>query len=373
MGMVGGGEGAFIGVVHRMAAAMHGEIDLVCAALSADAERAMRSGALLNSETARIYPGWQQMLASECELPPQQRMEFVAIVTPNHLHYPVAEAALRSGFHVLSDKPAARSLAEAKRLQRAVAQSARLYALTHTYAAYPLIDEARARVLRGDIGTLRRVAVEYIQGWLAQHDPANRQAAWRLDPERAGVSCCLSDIGTHAFNLLEYVSGTRVESVLADVRRVVPGRALDDDAAMLLRLSGGGAGTLTASQVCAGEHNALTLRLFGENGTLEWRQQEPNSLHLRWRDAPEEILRTGSAWLSDATRRDCNFPAGHPEGYLEAFANIYRRFAAAVRRYPDIDPIREPLQGIAAGVRALAFVEAALSSSVTGVWHPLAV
>lgn len=386
MGMVGGGEGAFIGAIHRMAAAMQGQIELVCGAFSRDAERALRAGIALGLSASRSYATWQQMLAAEAALPAEQRMQFVVIATPNHLHFPIACAALNAGFHVLSDKPAARDLVEAKALRECVARSGLLYALTHTYTGYPLIEEARARVMRGDFGRLRRVVVDYTQGWLAEPQLDNPQARWRLDPERAGISCCMADIGTHAFNLLEYVTCLQVDAVCADLRSVVPGRVLDDDGSVLLRLNTGVRGVLTASQICAGEENSLSLRVYGELGGLEWQQQEPNTLWLKWRDRPAEMLRAATPWLGAAARNGSYLPAGHPEGYLEAFANIYRRFADAVRVFPSAvapsvqgalkDPLQGTLvgelQGIDAGVRAMAFVEAAVNSSANGAqWREI--
>ncbi|MGB1142689.1 MAG: Gfo/Idh/MocA family protein, partial [Halioglobus sp.] len=320
MGMVGGGEGAFIGEVHRMAAAIDGEIELVCGAFSSDAERAARSGAALYLPASRVYTDFHDMMTAEAQLPAHERMQFVAIVTPNHLHYPVAEAALRAGFHVLSDKPATLSLAEALALRAIVEDTGLLYGLTHTYTGYPLVKEARERVAAGDIGEVRKVVVEYPQGWLAdrQEDMDNKQAAWRLDPERAGVSSCMGDIGVHAANLAEYVTGLEISEVCADLTPVVPGRTMDDDGAMLLRFNNGAKGVLSASQVCVGEENALRLYVYGDVGGLEWHQEEPNTLWLKWADKPTQRLRTGGAYLGAAAGANTRLPMGHPEGYLEA-------------------------------------------------------
>ena len=280
MGMVGGGEGAFIGAVHRMAAAIDGEIELVCGAFSSDPERSARSGSALHLDTDRVYTDYQTMMQAEAALPADQRMQFVAIVTPNHLHFPVAEAALQAGFHVMSDKPATFDLAEALKLRELVEETGLLYGLTHTYTGYPLVKEARQRIAQGQLGNIRKVVVEYPQGWLAdrQEDEDNKQAAWRLDPAQAGISSCMGDIGVHAANLAEYVTGLSISELCADLHAFVEGRELDDDGSILLRFNNGARGLLYASQVCVGEENAIRLRVYGEKGGLEWAQQEPNTL-----------------------------------------------------------------------------------------------
>ncbi len=375
MGMVGGGEGAFIGAVHRMAAALDGEIELVCGALSSDPERAARSGATLHLPADRVYGNYREMMTAEAALPADQRMQFVAIVTPNHLHFPVAEAALKAGFHVLSDKPATFDLAEAQRLAAIVEETGQLYGLTHTYTGYPLVKEARDRVTRGELGRIRRVVVEYPQGWLAgrEEDEDNKQAAWRLDPKQAGVSSCMGDIGVHAANLAEYVTGLRISQLCADLTAHVPGRELDDDGAMLLRFDNGARGVLMASQVSVGEENALTIRVYGEQGGLEWSQQQPNTLWLKWSDRPTEMLRTGGGYLGAAARDNTRTPAGHPEGYLEAFANIYMAFAGQVRAREDgTEPDSRALDcpGVAEAIRGMAFIELAVAASNSDVkWH----
>ena len=268
--MVGGGEGAFIGAVHRMAAAIDTEIELVCGAFSADAERSRRSGAALYLPPERVYADYQTMIASESALPEHERMQFVAIVTPNHLHFPVARSALEAGFHVLSDKPATLNLDEALELRNTVRQTGQLYGLTHTYVGYPLVKEARERIAARALGDVRKVIVEYPQGWLAdrQEDADNKQAAWRLDPAQAGVSSCMGDIGVHAAHLAEYVSGIRISEICADLNSFVPGRTMDDDGAILLRFDNGARGVLMASQVSAGEENGLRIRVYGELGGL---------------------------------------------------------------------------------------------------------
>jgi predicted dehydrogenase len=375
MGMVGGGEGAFIGGIHRMAAAMDGEIELVCGAFSSDPERSAQSGAMLYLEPERVYGDYRQMMSAEAALPADQRMQFVAIVTPNDLHFPVAEAALGAGFHVLSDKPATLSLAQALQLRERVRDSGLLYGLTHTYTGYPLVKEARERISRGELGKIRKVVVEYTQGWLAdrQEDLGNKQASWRLNPAQAGVSSCMGDIGVHAANLAEYVSGLNITEVCADLSAFVEGRELDDDGSILLRLERGAKGVLMASQVCVGEENALSLRIYGENGGLEWRQQEPNTLWLKWADRPTEMLRTGGAYLGDLAGVNTRTPMGHPEGYLEAFANVYMAFTAQIRAHEagsDKNLRSRDCPGIEEAVRGMNFIELAVTASGSDIkWH----
>ena len=375
MGMVGGGEGAFIGAIHRMAAALDGEIELVCGAFSSDSDRSRRSGALLNLSPERTYSHYEDMMSAEADLPADQRMEFVAIVTPNHLHFPVAKAALQSGFHVMSDKPATFDLAEALQLRQLVQDTGLLYGLTHTYTGYPLVKEARERIARGELGNIRKVVVEYPQGWLAdrQEDQDNKQAAWRLDPARAGISSCMADIGVHAANLAEYVTGLNITEICADLTAFVAGRELDDDGSILLRMERGAKGLLFASQVCVGEENAVSLRVYGEHGGLEWRQQEPNTLWLKWPDRPTEMLRTGGAYLGELAGANTRTPMGHPEGYLEAFANVYMAFAGKVKARES--GVEESLRsqdcpGIDEAVRGMSFIELAVASSASDVkWH----
>lgn len=375
MGMVGGGEGAFIGAVHRMAAAIDGEIELVCGAFSGDPARSARSGAALYLPPARVYGDYRQMMQAEAALPPDERMQFIAIVTPNHLHFPVAKAALEAGFHVMSDKPATFDLAQALALRGLVRETGLLYGLTHTYTGYPLVKEARERIARGELGTVRKVVVEYPQGWLAdrQEDQDNKQAAWRLDPAQAGSSSCMGDIGVHAANLAEYVTGLRISELCADLAAVVPGRALDDDGAVLLRFDNGARGLLHASQVCAGEENALRIGVYGDRGGLEWRQQEPNTLWLKWPDQPTQMLRAGGAYLGEPATLNTRTPMGHPEGYLEAFANLYMAFAGQVRAHAAGEaPQGRALDcpGIEEAVRGMAFIELAVSASASDVkWH----
>lgn len=379
MGMVGGGEGAFIGEIHRAAARLDGEVELVCGAFSSNPDVARRTGARLGLPPERVYPSWQDMLARESRLPPESRTEFVSIVTPNDLHFPVAERALDCGFHVLSEKPATRTLAEAQAVAAAVARTGRCYALTHTYLGYPLVAEARMRVRAGDIGNVRRVEVAYPQGWLATRleDSGSRQAQWRTDPQRAGVGGSVGDIGVHAFNLAEYVTGLRVSRLCADITATVPGRRLDDQAAALLRFENGAAAILTASQVSTGEENDLTIRVYGETGGVSWSHRDPNSLHLLSLNGAQRTLRAGNnvADLHPSTRAQCRTPAGHPEGYIEAFANIYRTFAADVRAWSATNTtvaLSSPAT-IDAALRGMAFIEAMVASSAAGQrWVELA-
>ncbi len=375
MGMVGGGEGAFIGAIHRMASALDGQIELVCGAFSSDAERSRSSGASLYLPHDRVYGDYLTMIAAEAARPAGERMQFVAIVTPNHLHFPVAAAALHSGFHVLSDKPATLNLDEALRLRAILRDTGLLYGLTHTYTGYPLVKEARARVTAGTLGSIRKIVVEYPQGWLAdrQEHTDNRQAAWRLDPARAGASSCMGDIGVHAANLAEYVSGLKITAICSDLTTFVPGRKLDDDGAVLLRFENGARGVLYASQVSVGEENGISIRIYGEKCGLEWRQQEPNSLWLKWPDRPTELLRTGGGYLGELAVVNTRTPMGHPEGYLEAFANIYMAFAGQIRareagQLPAARAADCP--GIEEAIRGMTFIELAVAASASDIkWH----
>jgi len=375
MGMVGGGEGAFIGEVHRMAAALDGEIELVCGAFSSDGERSRRSGAALHLPINRVYGDFHEMMAAESALPEQQRMQFVAVVTPNFMHFPVAAAALRAGFHVMSDKPATFNLQEALQLRQILQETGLLYGLTHTYTGYPLVKEARARVAAGDLGDIRKVVVEYPQGWLAdrEEDRDNKQAAWRLDPARAGVSSCMGDIGVHAANLAEYVTGLKIVQVCSDLTAFVEGRDLDDDGAVLLRFENGARGVLHASQVSVGEENAVKISAYGDRGGLQWEQQEPNTLWLKWADRPTEMLRTAAGYLGDMATANTRTPMGHPEGYIEAFANLYMAFAGQIRAHESgaaPDERSADCPGIDDAIRGMTFIELAVAASASDIkWH----
>lgn len=374
MGMVGGGIGAFIGAVHRLAANLDGDIELVCGAFSSDAERSQQSGAELYLSQQRCYASYQEMFAAEATLPASQRMQFVAIVTPNHLHFPVACEAIKNGFHVISDKPATFDFNEAVALAELLDKHDVLYALTHTYTGYPMIKQAQHLVANGTLGDITKVVVEYSQGWLASaDDEQSKQAAWRLDPKYAGVSCCVGDIGVHAANLAEYVCQSLIESICADLGSVVPDRQLDDDAAILLRFENGARGVLLSSQIASGDENNLRLRVHGTEASLDWSQLEPNSLWLKHRNAPAQLLRTGVGELSPNAMRAIRTPAGHPEGYIEAFANIYRNFTGQIRSFEmgdASDNLRHDVPGIDEALRGMAFIESAVEASQSDQkWH----
>lgn len=356
MGMVGGGEGAFIGYIHRLAARLDGQIDLVCGAFSRDADNCRKTGQSLGLDPSRCYDDYHTMMTAEARLPSEQRMDFVVIVTPNHVHFPVAKAALEAGFHVLSDKPATLNLEEAHDLSGIVAKSGLSYGLTHTYLGYPLVSAARDIIASGGIGKVRKVFTEYIQGWLAG-EVENKQADWRTDPARSGASGCMGDIGTHAHNLVEYVTGKVMTHVAADLSIFVDGRRLDDDGSALFRMEDGIKGTLSASQVCVGRENSLSFRIYGETGGLEWFQEEPNTLIRTYVDRPAEIIRAGQGYLPASVQPHFRTPPGHPEGYIEAFANVYLEFAAVLRTGGDVSA------GMDAALRGMAFVEALVESS----------
>ena len=372
MGLVGGGEGAFIGAVHRMAAELDGRIQLTCGAFSSDPAKSRRAGVdLYGIEPARSYGTYQELMAEEAQRPAGERMDFVAIATPNDTHFPIAQAALNAGFHVMCDKPATFDLAEAKELRQLVANKNLVFGLTHNYTGYPMVKEARHLVRNGAFGKVRRVIVEYLQGWLAEREEAagNKQAAWRTDPARAGAAGCMGDIGTHGENLAEYVTGLRIASLCADLTAFVPGRRLEDDGNVLLRFEGGAKGVLMASQIAVGEENGLTLRVYGERGGLEWRQLEPNSLLVRWPDRPCEVRRTGGAGVSASSAAAARLPAGHPEGFFEAFALLYRNFADTLQakragRKPSDENLDFPT--LDDGVRGMAFLETVVASAEAG-------
>lgn len=370
MGMVGGGPGAFIGPVHRIAAELDGRIQLVAGAFSQSAEHSRAAGASYRIDPDRAYANYREMMEAERLRP--DPIDFVAIVTPNHLHLPVAAAALESGFPVMSDKPATATYAEALTLQKAVAESGLPYGLTHTYAGYALVREARAICATGQLGQIRKIAVEYLQGWLSKPIEATgqKQAAWRSDPAQNGPGGCIGDIGVHAFHLLEYVTGLHVTGLNASLLSVVQRRRVDDDCTALLHLNNGAGGVLMASQVAAGEGNGLRLRVYGEAGSLDWRQEDPNRLRLKWLDGPEEIRHAAGSYLSDDARAVTRLPGGHPEGYLEAFAVLYREFADGLTAWKDgrADPLPDTLPGIVAGVRGMRFIDRAIESSRRKSW-----
>lgn len=367
MGMVGGGIGAFIGAVHRMAAALDGEIDLVCGAFSSDPAKSKQSGQQLGLPENRCYGTFEEMINAEKALPANQRMQAVSIVTPNHLHFAPAKMALENGFHVICDKPLCFNLEEALALEKLVEETGLVFALTHTYSGYPMVKEAREMIKSGIFGNIRKVVVEYPQGWLSTRVEASgqKQASWRTDPSRSGIAGSMGDIGTHAEHLAEYISGLHITELCADISIFVEGRALDDDGNVLLRFNNGAKGVLHASQICAGEENNINIRVYGEKGSLQWQQVDANSLVVRWLDQPVQIYRTGSGGLSQAAQAHTRVPAGHPEGYLEAFANIYRNFAFCVRAHEEgteVDPVYRDYPTVSEGVRGMQFIEKVIES-----------
>ncbi len=371
MGMVGGGKDAFIGAIHRLAANMDGQIELVCGALSINPTIAQESGELLFLPKDRIYLTFEEMITKEAALPSEQRMDFVTIVTPNFAHFAPAMMALDNGFHVVIEKPIAFNLDEALQLKAKVDATGLVLCLTHTYSGYPMVKQAKAMVADGVFGKVRKIWVEYPQGWLSKlsEREGNAQAAWRTDPKKSGKSGSMGDIGTHAAHLAEYISGAKISKLCADLNTVVTGRALDDDGAVLLHFDNGATGVLMASQVAAGEENALKIRIYGEKGGLEWAQMEPNTLIVKWLDAPTQILRAGTNYtdrLSSYATSNCRTPGGHPEGYLEAFANIYKNFAATLMAKLDgTTPSKEALDfpSVEDGIRGMAFIDNVVASA----------
>lgn len=370
--MVGGGPGAFIGGVHRMAAALDGAYELVAGAFSSAPEKSYEMGEELGLERSRVYASYEEMAAGEAELPEAERIEIVSIVTPNHLHHAVAKTFLERGFHVVCDKPLATTLDDADELCALTTRLDRVFAVTHNYAGYPMVEEARARVSAGELGPVRKVVVEYSQGWLRMllEAEGHKQAEWRGDPERAGVSSALADIGSHAHHLARYVTGLEVRRLFADLGTVVDGRRMEDDATVLLELDGGVRAVLLASQISTGERNHLRIRVYGADGALDWCQESPNRLRLVDPEGDERILHRGSGSLSESARRATRLPGGHPEGFIEAFANIYRAVARAVR--DDFDDA--PGEGaprfptVRDGAIGVHFVDEAVRSSREGRW-----
>ena len=367
MGMVGGGRGAFIGAVHRMAAALDGQIELVCGAFSSNPKKSKLSGKDLHLPKERCYGSYKEMILAEKKLPEDIRMDFVSIVTPNHVHFGPAKMALQNGFHVVCDKPLAFDMKEAKELQRLVKKTKLVFALTHNYTGYPMVKQAKMMVKKGDIGEVRKVVVEYPQGWLSKRIEASnqKQAAWRTDPKRSGIAGAMGDIGTHAENLAEYITGLKIKQLCADISTLVPGRKLDDDGNVLLRFDNNARGILYASQISAGEENNLTIRIYGTKAGLEWHQQEPNTLLVKWLEKSMEVMRTGVGKLYAEASAHSRIPAGHPEGYLEAFANIYRNFAYVLQariagKTPN--PMYVDFPTVEDGVRGMRFIEKVIES-----------
>jgi predicted dehydrogenase len=370
MGMVGGGQGAFIGAVHRMAAALDGQIDLVCGAFSSNPEKSKLSGADLYLHEDRVYGSYSEMIEKEKSLPEDVRMDFVSIVTPNHMHFAPAQMALENGFHVVCDKPLCLTMDDAHQLQSTVEKTGLLFALTHNYTGYPMVKQARAMIANGEFRKIRRVVVEYPQGWLSTklEDEDQKQASWRTDPARSGIAGAMGDIGTHAENLAEYITGLQIKELCADLHTHVKGRLLDDDGSVLLRFENGARGLLYASQISAGEENNLRIRVYGEYGGIEWSQQAPNDLIVRWLNKPMQILRTGTDGLYPVAEAHTRIPAGHPEGYLEAFGNIYRNFAFCLQARLDgkeVDPVYQDYPSVQDGVRGMKFIGKVVESSAS--------
>lgn len=372
--MIGGGQGAFIGAVHRHAIALDGMAELAAGALSSTPGKALASGRALGLPDARNHPSWQALLDAELKRPPEDRVDFVVIVTPTDSHFEIANAFASAGFNLVCDKPLAHTGAQADELVTTVRAAGGVFGVTYNYTGYPLVRQAREMVRGGALGVIRKVVVEYNQGWLATalETTGNKQAVWRTDPARSGIAGALGDIGSHAENLVATVTGLAIEELVADLGALVPGRALDDDASMLLRFHGGARGVLVASQINAGMENDLRLRVAGELGTLEWRQEDPNRLVHHRRDGAAEILTRGSPWLGDAARRAVRLPSGHPEGFIEAFANVYRGVFADIlarRAGRSPDPLDADYPRIEDGARGVHFIECAVLSSATRRWQ----
>ena len=367
MGMVGGGKDAFIGAVHRIAANIDGLVEFCCGALSINPDVARESGEMLFLPADRTYLSYEEMIEKESKLPEDVRIDFVTIVTPNFAHYAPAVMALDKGFHLVIEKPITISLEEAKKLKDKLDASGLILCLTHTYTGYPMVKQAKSMVENNAIGAIRKIYVSYCQGWLSKlsEREGNAQAAWRTDPKKSGKSGVMGDIGTHAFNLAEYISGLKVKEVCADLNVVVKGRALDDDGSVLLKFENDCTGVLIASQVAAGEENNLSIKIYGELGGLEWNQQEPNTLWVKWLDKPTEIMRAGSSHLSAIAQRNCRTPGGHPEGYLEAFANIYRNFSSTLLARINNEKVDSGIvefPSINEGLRGMAFIESVVKN-----------
>ncbi|MDG1728417.1 MAG: Gfo/Idh/MocA family oxidoreductase [Algibacter sp.] len=365
MGMIGGGTGSFIGDVHRKASSIDGMIELVCGAFSSSAEKSIASGKALFLPEDRCYGSFEDMILKEKALPVSERMDFVAIVTPNHMHFPPAKLALESGFHVVCDKPMTLTLDEAIALEKIVAKSGKLFALTHNYTGHPLVKQAKAMVAKGDLGEIRKIQVQYLQGWLstAVEKTGQKQASWRMDPKKSGIGGALGDIGTHAENLVEYITGLKIDELAADLGRFGDGRILDDDGNLLLRMENGAKGTMSISQIALGEENNLAIKVYGEKGSLEWHQENPNQLITRWLEQPVKVFTPNGNDLYDEALNVSRIPAGHPEGYLEAFATIYKNFAIHLMAVLDGKTIEKPdYPTVKDGVRGMKFIYAAVES-----------
>lgn len=366
--MIGGGVGAFIGAIHRMAAIMDGDVELVCGAFSSDPQKSKDTGATLHLDPLRVYDNYGQMILREKELPDDVRMDFVSIVTPNHVHFEPSKLALENGFHVVLDKPMTFTLAQAKELRELTEKTGKYFCLTHTYTGYPMVKQAREQVRGGTLGTIKKIFVAYPQGWLTflKERTGNKQATWRHDPARSGIAGAMGDIGTHAFHLSEYITGLKVTHICAHLNTVVKGRTLDDDGTVLLRYDNGATGVLIASQIMAGEENDLTIKVYGEYGGVDWHHSDANTLLVKWVDRPEEKWRAGTPYLSNLAKHNVRTPAGHPEGYIEAFANLYRNFTLCLYAQMKGETPKEEwldFPGTEDGVRGMAFIENVVASA----------
>jgi predicted dehydrogenase len=363
-GIVGGGRGAFIGAVHRIAATMDNEAEIVAGALSSDPKKADASAR--DWYLPRSYASFKEMADKESRR--KDGIDFVIIATPNHMHYPVIKAFADKGIHIVCDKPLAFDLKEAEKIADLVKKKKIVFALTHNYTGYPLVRHAREMVRSGKIGEVRKFIVEYLQDWLLQplEKGGHKQAAWRTDPKKAGASCCIGDIGTHGENLLEYITGLKIKSLCSDLTTFVKGRKLEDDANILMRMTNGAKGTLTCSQIASGEENGLSIRIYGTKASLEWRQMEPNSLYVKYPDQPIETLRPGKPYLADYALASGRIPSGHPEAFLEAFANIYRGAIADIRRAKEGKALERKYPGVEDGVRGMRFIKQCVASSKKG-------
>jgi predicted dehydrogenase len=368
--MIGGGRGAFIGGVHRIAAAMDGKAELVAGAFSSDPGRSKASGADLFLDPSRVYGSFREMAKAEAAMPPDRRLDFVVIVTPNHQHFEPARLFLESGFNVVCDKPVTFNLDQARRLRTVVRKTGKVFALTHNYIGNAMVKQARELVAKGSLGAIRKVVVEYPQGWLAGalERTGQKQASWRTDPKKSGAAGSMGDIGTHAENLAHYITGLEIEELCADLTTFVKGRRLDDDGNVLVRYKGGAKGVLHASQICVGDENNLNIRVYGTRSSLEWHQEHPNELVVKFPDAPRQVWRRGNGYVGDAAKKFTRVPAGHPEGYLEGFANIYREVFRGVAAEIEGRPIPRNLDfpTIDDGVEGMAFIEAVVKSSRLG-------
>ncbi|WP_206081818.1 Gfo/Idh/MocA family protein [Maribellus sediminis] len=367
MGMVGGGTDAFIGAIHRLAALMDNQIELVCGCFSVNPKISKESGKLYFLPEERVYDTYQEMFEKEAQLPEGERMDFVSIVTPNFVHFDPAVMALDHGFNVVLDKPITFTLEEALKLKEKIDDTGLTFALTHTYSGYPAVKQAKQMIAEGRFGKIRKVFVEYPQGWLSSklEDTGNPQASWRTDPKKSGKAGCMGDIGTHAHHLAEYITGLKVTEICATLNVFVPNRLLDDDGAAFMRFDNGAQGVLMATQIAAGEENAIRIRVYGDKGGLDWEQMEPNSLKLKWTDKPMQIMRVGTSMDTAIAAHNTRTPGGHPEGYLEAFANIYRNFALTVRAKANgEEPTAEMLDfpGVEDGIRGMQFIDTVVSA-----------